>query len=102
MTLTGQEKHLIDLAEATPLIDRFAATVNVGDIRAHYFGKDDLLKVLNQTGCVGLRMYYALNDDNTPTLVIFGVDAAEHDIRVDQRVLDRSYPCPPYGDCPNV
>ncbi len=99
MAFTGDENHVITLDQATEYRTAFEENPDTRDIKGHYFGKRDLLALLNQQGCVGLRMYYAANtdDNNKPTLVIYGVGADEMDITANGLALDRSYTCPPFG-----
>lgn len=70
---------------------------NPDDIKAHFFGRTILLDMLAQTSCVGLRMYYALDDDGVKQMIIVGVDANGND-QTSLIVAERSKPCPPYCD----
>ena len=45
------------------------------EVRAHFFGKDTLLKVLDQPGCMGIRFYHAIDDEGKKALVFVGADA---------------------------
>ena len=66
-------------------------------VRAHYFGKTKLLEVLNQKGCVGLRMYHAIDLAGTAQLVSVGVSGDGADL-VRGLILDTCIPCPSYCD----
>jgi hypothetical protein len=44
---------------------------------------------------VGIRIYYAAQDDGTPELVIVGVDENGKDLE-EGVILERNLPCPPY------
>jgi hypothetical protein len=61
------------------------------------FDKEDLLQVLNQDGCVGIRIYNALNSDNKMTHVVVGIDGNGDDM-TDGTLLDYAKLCP--DDCP--
>jgi hypothetical protein len=65
---------------------------NPNELLAHFFGKDILLDILNQNGCMGIRMYYALNAEGVKELVIVGADEDENDMT--DLVADLSRPCP--------
>jgi len=65
---------------------------NSGARKAHFFGKDILNEILNQEGCMGIRMYYGLNSDDERELVLVGADANENDMT--SLVADLSLPCP--------
>ena len=77
-----------------------------------FFGKDDLIELLNQKGCIGMRYYYGRNDDGSKNLVLVGVDEKGNDIlpssekadfvvekaNDDGIILEQARPCPPW--CP--
>ncbi len=97
MAFTGKEEHQITLEEAIKLINNFRSQQTSLSIKAHYLGKEALLKLLEQEGCVGIRIYYAAQDDGTPELVIVGVDEEGTDL-TKGNILERVWPCPPYCD----
>ena len=78
-----------------------------GEIRAHAFGSNIIKEVMGQPGCVGMRIYYALDDKDNKHLLLVGIDKDGNDQipSNDQTktsssggvVGDRSTNCPP--DC---
>ena len=75
--------------------------------KAHFFGKEGVLKLLNTTNCVGIRIYHGLDEKNNKQVFLTAVDSEMNDILPADRkstseegafILDESYPCPPY--CP--
>lgn len=75
--------------------------------RAHFFGKEKILKLLNEDGCVGIRIYYGKDEKGGQKLLLVGVKKDMDDIaptHMDRAsedgpmILDLSFPCPPY--CP--
>src|SRR5690606_22056327 len=79
----GNEDHEISLDTASEWNARFRATIGSSDpdqTISHFFGKEYLLSILNQTDCVGLRIYHALDSDNNRHLVICGAKANEDDL----------------------
>ena len=80
------------------------------EIKAHFFGKDILTKILNQPGCMGIRFYYAIDDKGQKTLVLVGTDekgqslwssptgASKAKLKMSSPAGggDGSFPCPPY------
>lgn len=54
--------------------------VSLNFIKGKYFGKTALQSLLNQTNCVGARMYYGLKADQTQCLVFVGVDSNGNDL----------------------
>jgi hypothetical protein len=92
---TGKENHQIDLAKALKLIKNHETNSNEQKVKGGFIGRDALEKVLAQQGCVGIRYYYAQNDDGAPTIVVFGVDAKGTDMQTGV-LLDIIIPCPPF------
>ncbi len=90
----GSEGSFISLVEAKAKTRRHRAKMSPKDLKAFFFGKDKLKEILNQKDCVGLRVYYGANADQTPELVIVGVTEDMNDIST--KILDRAFPCPPY------
>lgn len=88
--------HHIELEDAQDLINRHKRA-HPGSRSAVACTRVPLDRILAQSGCVGVRMYFAMNPDNTPTLVLVGVDAEGRDL--DEGILgEYLYPCPPF--CP--
>ncbi|HEY2804345.1 MAG TPA: hypothetical protein VGI92_00645 [Gemmatimonadales bacterium] len=87
--------HHIELDDARELIGRYKRA-NPGSRSAVAATRIPLDRILAQPGCVGVRMYFALNPDMTPTLVMVGVDEAGNDI--DGMLAEQFMPCPPF--CP--
>jgi len=82
-----------------------------GSIRAHFFGSDIINKLLAQDKCVGLRIYYATNDEGVKQLLLVGAREDGNNIWPDGHgsqdgqeataglIVDASNTCPPF--CPN-
>lgn len=94
-TLTGHEDHDITLAQAKELTTRFRNSIVEGEKIAGYFGRDAILRILNQDDCVGIRYYYGLDGDNKPVTVLVGVKENSDDIYTGE-LAQMSWPCP---DC---
>ncbi len=78
---------------------------NPGAIEAIFFGKDKLREFLDEPGCMGLRIYFAINDDGDHRLVLYGASADENNMLPSAEgkdggsgPLDDGSPCPP--SCP--
>lgn len=97
MQYTGQENNLITLSTAIKLTQNFQATATPSTVFGEYFGKTIFMSILNQSGCVGIRIYYGKKDDGTPVLVLVGVDANGHDLTAGL-LGEIGTPCPPYCD----
>jgi len=76
MNFTGNENHAITLAEAAVMTKNYR-NQNPGDILGVFYGKIAIEPVLAQPGCVGIRYYNAINNNN-PTVVLIGVDANQN------------------------
>lgn len=96
MTLTGNEPHDITLAEASAMTANFRNTIPVGQTIAHCFGKQAIMDILNQEGCKGIRIYYALDSAGVKHLVVVGVNTSGNDL-FDGKLAERSIRCP--QDC---
>jgi len=97
MAFTGNEDHSISYEEASKMTQNYQSRQSGKYIKGHYFGKNALLKILDQEGCVGIRCYYG-EEEGKEVLVLVGVDADENDL-IKGAIAERGYPCPPYcGD----
>ncbi len=92
MAFNGTESKKVTLAEASVWTSNYRRTINQGEIIAHFFGKEKLNDILSQSGCMGIRIYYGL-DDGKKNLIIVGADANEDDM-VNGVILEKSLPCP--------
>lgn len=133
MKLTGKENHKISLEDARRFTSGYKAEkaeFMTMERREHkearkggFFGKDAIMELLNQPGCIGMRYYYGRSDDGMKNLILVGVNedgndilpkpkrhepSAERDERQmavaskqiddgeDAIICERSLPCPPF------
>lgn len=103
----GSEGDPIDLATALNWTAHYRETTDPDDIQAHFFGSEILQQLLNESGCVGIRVYYAVDDAGAKKLILVGVDSHGENLlpatggKVEgggNILADYSYPCPDY--CP--
>jgi hypothetical protein len=98
-TFDGTEGAAIELAQAVSWTTNYRTKAEPGVegvvIKAHFFGREILQKLLEQEGCMGIRMYYARDERGQKQLVLVGADAEGNDI--ESMVVDGSKICPP--DC---
>jgi hypothetical protein len=80
MPFTGNENHQISLHDAAELTANFRNNHPVGSTIALYYGKTAIQSILNQSNCVGIRIYYAQEANNESTMVIVGTDANGDDM----------------------
>lgn len=95
MVFTGHENHLVTIAEAARLIQNYRTGKPKDAIKGAYLGRSIFKKILGQEECVGIRFYFALNEDNTRTVVLVGVLPNGNDI-VDGVLGDDVWLCPPF------
>jgi hypothetical protein len=77
--------------------------------KAHFFGKDNILKLLDLEGCMGVRIYYSEDENGDLKPLMVATNSEMQDILpTDNKsisedgpmILDESMPCPPY--CPDT
>ncbi len=93
MSFTGHEDHSISLATAAAWTKNYRDK-NSGATKGHFFGKDAINSILAQSGCVGIRLYYALDDAGAKQIILVGADANENDL-YNGVLAERSIICPP-------
>jgi hypothetical protein len=86
-------EHRISLTGAAALTKAYR-DAQVSDVKAGAIAKDQLLQLLNQSGCVGMRIYLGREPDGTPTVVLAGMDASDNDMTKGV-ILEQWWPCPP-------
>jgi hypothetical protein len=92
MSFTGSEDHSIDLTTASSWTANYRGADSSG-VKAHFFGKNAIQQILNQSGCVGIRIYYALDDNGDKQLILVGADSSENDL-YNGYLAERSIVCP--------
>jgi len=105
----GSEGEFISLEEAAQLTQNYRNSqqfeLNNG-IKAMFYGREKLLEILNQEGCMGLRIYFGIqagegesskSSTGDPQFVVIGADADGNN-QSSGNILDRAYPCP--TNCP--
>lgn len=93
---TGNEGGYITIARGKKWTGNYRRA-NPGAVKAHFFGKTKLGGLLNQAGCVGIRMYHAIQAARARQLVLVGVNSKGLDL-TSGLILDTSVPCPSYCD----
>lgn len=105
-TFNGSESGPISLDTAKKWTANYRATIKPGETEAHYFGGGVVRRLLDESRSVGIRAYYAIDDNGKKQLLLVGVDgdgndllpegAASSNLEGDPIVVNHSYPCPPY------
>jgi hypothetical protein len=91
-----RDKHWIDLDSATQLTANWRKR-HAKSPKAMGFSRAAFDRILKQTGCKGIRCYYAQKDDGMWTLVLVGIDAKGRDMTKGE-IAQEGEPCPPMCD----
>ena len=94
MAFNGDEGSVVTLAEASGWTANYRRTISAGEIISQFVGKNQLMKILNQKGCMGVRVYYGIGDDGKKNLIFVGATADENDM-IDGIIVEKVVPCPP-------
>jgi hypothetical protein len=92
---TGLEDHTISIDDASELTRNYRMGAGKGAIKGGFFGRAAIEQVLSQEGVVGIRYYYAKENNGRPVMIMVGVDEFGKDL-VDGFIAERSIPCPPF------
>jgi hypothetical protein len=95
MAFTGNEASVFPLSTAAQWTENYRNTIVTGDTVAHFFGKNIINSILAQERCMGIRIYYALDETGKKQLIIVGADASENDL-YNGIIAERSSACPPF------
>ncbi|WP_294673965.1 hypothetical protein [uncultured Fluviicola sp.] len=100
MAFNGNEGAPITPEEAAVLTKRYRDANAPGAITGEFVGKENLLKLLEQPGCMGIRFYYGLDAEGNPEMVLVGADANQNDML--SIIMENTYRCPPFCSQSNV
>lgn len=93
----GSEGGEIALSQASDWTANYREKItDSSEVKAHFFGREILQKILDQPEAIGIRMYYALDDTGMKQLVLVGADKEGTDL-IEGIIADKSTTCPP--DC---
>lgn len=76
---SGKEGRFVPLSLSKKWVANFRKS-NPKHTHAFYFGCELFENLLKEPGCVGIRIYYAQDDDGSPKMVLVGVDKSGRDI----------------------
>jgi hypothetical protein len=94
MSFNGDEGTVVTLKEASVWTANYRKTIPVGGTIAHFIGKNKLNMILQQKDCVGVRVYYGIDEKGNKNLVFVGADANENDL-ADGVIVEYAVRCPP-------
>ncbi len=106
MAFNRNEGTFVPLADAKRWTKNYReANPGEGTIRAHFYGKDKLQQVLDQSGSEGIRIYHGINDEGKRVVVLVAAKKDENNILPGNEnevvaneglVLEVASICPPY------
>ncbi|MDX2174386.1 MAG: hypothetical protein SFY56_14890 [Bacteroidota bacterium] len=97
MAFTGNEAEEFPLETAAEWTRNYRETMKEGEPKAHFFGRNIINRILEQPGCMGIRIYYALDDQGKKQLIMVGADENENDL-FNGIIAEKSFWCPPFCD----
>lgn len=95
MAFDGNEGCTISLSQAAEWTENYRDEAGSGATKAHFFGRNTIQDILDQSDCEGIRIYYGIDGDGAKQLILVGAKANEDDI-TSGLVIDCSKPCPPH------
>ncbi len=94
MEINNTSGEVITLYEAKQYTHSFQK-LYPNEKKAFFVGKDQLLKILEQQDCLGIRIYNGYNDnEKVSNKVLIGVDSEGNDVEAGI-ILEKLVPCPP-------
>jgi hypothetical protein len=104
-TFNGTEGKPIEQETAKAWSENYQKQ-NPEEIKAHFFGNEIIKKILSEDGCMGIRIYYAIDDTGQKQLLLVGASSDGNNLLPSQKkssgepniIADVSFPCPTY--CP--
>lgn len=96
MALHPTDGEFIDLDVAVRDTRRYRAQPGATAFKAQFFGKDRINALLNEPGCVGIRIYNSVDALGRKGFVLVGAKADESDLYLEPNQLLATGPaCPP-------
>lgn len=94
--------HQISKEEAIKYIQNFknSTAASAITIKGGGFNRDIIDKMLAQSGCIGIRVYYGMHDDGKYTFILVGIDSSGDDLS-DGIIAQMPGLCPPFCSSSN-
>lgn len=100
MKLEPTTGSIISEEEAKKMIALFAEKFPKQTVSS-FIGSDNVKKILEQEGCIGVRIYNGFDEEAQKiSLVLVGVNKEEEDILKNGIIYDKMVICPPA--CPKI
>ncbi|WP_297510051.1 hypothetical protein [Flavobacterium sp.] len=100
MTLDPSTGSIISVEQAKKMITLFAEKFPNQTVSS-FIGGDNVKNILEQEGCIGIRIYNGYNEElEKISLIMVGVNKEEEDMLNNGIIYDQMVICPPA--CPKV
>lgn len=97
---TGFEDHTITVEEAGTLTRNYRMAAGRGAVKGRYFSRTSIEQILMQEEVVGVRYYYAEDNQGRPQMVMVGVDGNGQDM-TEGFVIGNGLPVSRFHEHPN-
>lgn len=100
MPVFDDRSHQISLTDARGHTRRFRATRKLPPLEGDHasaFKGADVMELLLQPGCWGLRVYRGKDEKGANSVILVGVDEKGRDL-TSGVLLELGFPCPPFCD----
>jgi len=91
MSFNGNEGSVISLSDGSVLTKRYRDN-NPDSGKGVFYGRAHIEAILAQSGCKGIRMYFATEADGSQTVVLVGADSNGDDLL--NVVIENGTKCP--------
>lgn len=98
MSFDGREGEFYTPEKAGEFTRRYR-TARINPIEGGFIGREKLQAILDQAGCIGIRVYLGMEPDNSMNFVFVGADNEQNDIL--DIVVENVRKNPPYGSSAN-
>lgn len=95
MSFNGTEGVVVTLREASSWTANYRATIEDGDTIAHFVGTEKIKAIIDQEDCVGIRIYYGIDENGEKNLILVGANADENDLE-EGVIIEKLLKCPPF------
>jgi hypothetical protein len=97
MSFTADDGSVITLTQGAQWTLNYRNSSYYTGTKAVFYGKNKIASILNQTGAVGMRIYFAINDHDESTVVLVGTNVDGNNLE-SGTIVERGILCPPM--CP--
>lgn len=94
MALTADDGSVITLSQGAQWTLNYRNSSYYSGTKSVFYGKNKIKSIVNQTGACGMRIYFAINDNDESTVVLVGTGSDGNDLE-NGIIVERGTICPP-------